>query len=223
MDFAGPDAADYANVRSLNTAFLDLTRSGNLPRHCLQGLDGRLAKRLLSLTELQADRLAATPFMLFSFRERDARYWDQLLAEPRNRDLFSVPCIDNDALMRLTAAGLGFTWQLAQRNPYAARVIAGASMHWCERIAERTFFKILAIAGMRSDLMVLRFASDNDLWLKLLDGGVMRQDNIRHSAHLSALQTVLTSHPVEDRQVWPSAARKIDRPGMRVAEEPADR
>jgi hypothetical protein len=219
MDFAEPDASDFANVRSLNTAFLALARAGALPRPCLHGLEFSLAKRLCSLTEPQAERLATIPFLLFSLRERDVRYWDQLLATPGTRDLFSAPTAASDDFSRLTSAGLGFVWQLANRNPYAARLIAGASIYWCERISERTIFRLLAIAGARSDLLVLRFASDPDLWRKLLDRGVMRQDTIRKSAHLSAVQTVLTCDRGDQRQVWPSVARKVDRPNLKVAEE----
>ncbi|MDH4048187.1 MAG: hypothetical protein OEW68_01410 [Gammaproteobacteria bacterium] len=222
MEFTGPEAADFANVRALNIAFLQLARNGKLPRTCLQGLDSRLAKRLLELTERQAERLAGTPFLLFSFRERDARYWDQLFAEPRSRDLFAVPPPSGDEFATLVAAGLGFSWQLAQRNPFAARILAGASLHWCERISERTFFRLLAIAGTRHDLLQLRFPADTDLWAKLLDGGVMRRESIRHSAHLSALQTVLTSDRFDQRPSWPVAARKVAPPGLRIAEESGD-
>lgn len=222
MDFAAPEAADFANVRALNKAFLLLARGGHLPRPCLHGMELSLANRLCTLTELQAERLAQTPFLLFSLRERDVRYWDQLLALPRTGDLFSTPTAASSEISRLTAAGLGFVWQLANRNPFVARVIAGASLYWCERISERTICSLLAIASTRNDLLVLRVASDSDLWKKLLDRGVMRQEIIRRSAQLGALQTILTSDRSDTRQVWASAARKIDRPGLRVAEDPGE-
>lgn len=219
MDFAAPDAADFANVRALNKAFLLLARDGQLARPCLHGLDGPLAKRLCSLTELQIERLSETPFLLFSLRERDVRYWDQLLALPRNRDLFANPAPATDGYSRLTAAGLGFVWQLANRNPFAARVIAGASLYWCERISERTIFNLLAVAGTRNDLLVLRTACDNDLWRRLLDRGVLRQDIIRRSAQVAALHTVLTCDRSDQRLVWAAAARRIDKPRLQVAED----
>ena len=222
MDFAGPDEADFANVRALNTAFLALARRGKLPRTCLQDMDPELAHRLQVLSESQAGRLATTPFLLFSFRERDTRYWDQLLDNGRSRDLFATSGPNDDGLARLIAAGLGFAWQLAKRNPYAARIMVGASLHWCERIAERTFFRLLALASTRCDVLVLRFAGDSDLWSKLLDCGIARQDSVRLSSHLSALQTVLTREQSEQRQVWPVAARNTNRSGLRIAEDPAE-
>jgi hypothetical protein len=222
MEFAGPDAADFANVRALNGAFLELARRRRLTRARLNGLDEKLATRLQGLTENQASRLAATPFLLFSFRERDARLWEQLLNAAGNRDLFAIASAPGDELVKLTAAGLGFVWQLAQRNPYAARVLAGASLHWCEQIAERTFLQLLSITSIRDDLLQLRSGSDSDLWRKLLDAGVTREDRLRQCAHISALQAILTHDRVDIRQAWPAAARKIDRPGLRVAEESTD-
>jgi hypothetical protein len=219
MDFAAPEAADFANVRSLNKAFLLLAREAQLPRPCLQGLETSLASRLQTLTELQVERLAQAPFLLFSLRERDVRYWDHLLTLPRNSDLFSVPQAATHEYSRLTAAGLGFVWQLASRNPFVARVVAGASMYWCERISERTIISLLAVAETRNDLLVLRVAEDSDLWKKLLNRGVMREDLVRRSAHLGALQTILTSDRSDQRQAWSHAARKIDKPGLRVADE----
>ena len=43
MEFAGPDAADYANVRALNGAFLELAHRRRLNRASLNGLDEKLA------------------------------------------------------------------------------------------------------------------------------------------------------------------------------------
>ncbi len=219
MEFAGPEAADFANVCALNSAFLELARRRRLSRACLNGLDERLANRLQGLSDVQARRLACAPFLLFSFRERDARLWEQLFKAAGNPDLFAASSAASDELARLTAAGLGFVWQLAQRNPYAARVLAGATLHWCEQISERTFFQLLAVTRIREDLLQLRSGGAGDFWLKLLDAGVVRQDRVRQCAHISALQAMLTHDRSNIRQTWATAARKMDRTGLHVAEE----
>jgi len=138
MDFQGPTLADYENVRSLNFAFLKLLQNG---------------WRLRRLGHHEIGRLAATPFLLFSFRERDDGFWQKVLTDDRTRDLFTLPMKATDDVGRLVSAGLGFVWQLAERNPFAARLLCGASTHWCEQITERTIFHILAVAGHRSDLL----------------------------------------------------------------------
>jgi len=216
MDFQGPTPADYENLRSLNVAFLELVQ-GKGSRY-LGRLPPELVLRLQRLSRSETGWLAATPFLLFSFRERDDSYWQKLLSEEKCPDLFTVPMSLTDDAGRLVSAGLGFVWQLANHNPFAARLLCGASTHWCERITERTFFHILAVAGHRADLLVLRAQQDTALWKKLLIAGVSEEAEARHVAHISALQHILTQRPV--LTAWQAAACKARNPALKVAEDP---
>ncbi len=216
MDFQGPTPADYENLRSLNVAFLELVQ-GKGSRY-LEGLPPELVLRLQRLSRSETGWLAATPFLLFSFREWDDSYWQRLLNEEKCRDLFTAPMSLTDDADRLVSAGLGFVWQLANHNPFAARLLCGASTHWCERITERTFFHILAVAGHRADLLVLRAQQDTALWKKLLITGVSEEAEARHAAHISALQHTLTQRPV--LTPWQAAACKSRNPALKVAEDP---
>lgn len=218
MDFQGPTLADYENVRSLNIAFLKLLQNGNECARYLEGLPEELGRRLRRLSRREIGRLAATPFLLFSFRERDDGFWQKLLADERTRDLFALPLKTTDDTGRLVSAGLGFVWQLAQRNPFAARLLCGASTHWCEQITERTIFHILAVAGHRSDLLVLRAQHDTEIWQKLLVDGLSNETETRHAAHISALQSVLTRLPAP--AAWSAAACASRNPALKVADEP---
>lgn len=219
MEFEGPSAVDYENVRSLNRAFLALLKRDPASRRCLATLPSRQAARLLGLSDHQAARLSSTPFLLFSLRERDDRFWEPVFADPGSRDLFAVPPATSDELGRLIAAGLGFVWQLAKHNPYAARLICGASLHWCEQLTERTFLHVLALAGLQEDILIVRSASDVDLWDKLLEGGVSRENAVRRAAHISALQCVLTNAALPAGNRWATAACATRSPVMRVAED----
>lgn len=217
MEFQGPDATDYENVSSLNRAFLTLLRRDPATRSCLAGLREPLAARLVALTESQAERLAMTPFLLMSFRERDDRFWDAAFAAVTSRDLFAVPSAADD-LGRLVSAGLGFVWQLARQNPYSARLICGASLHWCEQLTELPFFHLLAIAG-RHEVLTLRSATNAELWTKLLQSGINREQQVRRAAHISALQSVLTRASMPGGQKWAAAACVARTPSLRVADE----
>lgn len=217
MDYPGPHHADFRNVRSLNREYLMLCSrlapgsAGDSP------LADDLATLLSGLRPAQCERLAETPFLLFSFRERDADYWSRLLDADSHPDLFDAGSAGDDAVTRLVAAGLGFVWQLACQNPYAARLICGASMHWCERLAEKTLFEVVAVAAARPDLLVLREADHEPLWRKLLERGISSQREIRNAAHISALQLVLTTanrHDVRHAAVAACRARSL-----RVADE----
>ena len=216
MDFQGPTPADYDNLRSLNVAFLELVRNDG--GRYLDGLSTELSRRLKRLSRREIAWLAATPFLLFSFRERDDHFWQKLLNDEKCQDLFTVPIRSTDETGRLVSAGLGFVWQLAIHNPFAARLLCGASTHWCEQITERTFFHILAVTGRRSDLLVLRARHDNDLWSKLLHGGLSQMAAVRNAAHISALQYMLTRQPATT--AWQAAACASRDPALKVADDP---
>ena len=215
MLFEGPELRDYDNVVSLNAAYLSAIRKG-----CNAGLECAaepLVARLAGLDERQASRLAETPFLLFSFRECDDGYWDHLLGDAVPGDLFQrMPPPD---LAMLTSAALGFIWQLANRNPYALRLFCGATLYWCERIGELTFYRLLNAVRCVGDVPVLRLAGNQGLWRKLLDEGTSRDTRLRQAAQFAALQTVLTD-PSDNGQVIPLrlAARRSKPPGLSVAD-----
>jgi len=216
MAFDGPEAVDYENVVSLNHAWLTLLQRDTELTRGLSGLTETLQQRLTNLTRQQIARLAATPFLLFSFRESDDRYWTRVLAVTPGRDLFPVG--GGEDVDTLISAGLGFVWQLAQRNPYALRLICGATLYWTERIAEQTFFSLLDAVRVSGDVPAIRFAQKHEFWRKLLDGGVSRVSLARHAAQVSALQMMLTQPSASRSHSWPLAARRADVPQMQVAE-----
>lgn len=222
MAFSGPELSDYENVVSLNQAWLGLLQRDTRLRHGLMGLPDALRRRITNLSQQQTARLAATPFLLFSFREGDDRYWTRVLAGSPERDLFAAT--DTDEADTLVSASLGFIWQLARRNPYALRLICGASVHWTERIAEQTFFGLLEAVRATGDAPGVRHAQQHELWRKLLDSGVSREGITRHAAQMSALQVILTDPPGHRVESWSLAARTANPPQLCVAEknEPAE-
>ena len=216
MAFSGPHTDDFRNVVSLNRACLDLLRQDESLSGAMRDLDDASRAKIRALDESAADRLAATPFLLLSFRERDDVYWDRLLDDLPGRDLFAAD--QSEALQTLIAASVSFIWQLANRNPYALRLICGSTLYWCERIADLTCLRLLEAVRSRSDLPVLRFASHHHLWRKLLGNGTSRDYPLRNATHISALQMVLTEAPERAGATWPVAARSLKSPGLRVAD-----
>jgi hypothetical protein len=221
MEFHGPSATDYANVTSLNRAFLALLRRRGTRCRCLRELRPPLAEKLVGLAGGQADRLAAAPFLLMSFRERDDRFWEAAFAEEAHGDLFAATPSAADALASLVSAGLGFAWQLSKQNAYAARLICGASLHWCEQLTELTFMHLLSIAGRGDEVLTLRCAADSDLWAKLLSSGISREQQVRRAAHISALQSVLTRALMPAERQWRTAACAAPIPSVQVSEHDA--
>jgi len=217
MAFSGPELSDFENVLALNAAWLELLQTDNRLRAGLSGLPERLGDRITNLSKQQIGRLAATPFLLFTFREGDDRYWTCILAENPERDMFRAN--DVDEVDTLISASMGFIWQLARRNSYALRLICGGTLHWTERIAEQTFLHLLNAVRSTADVPCVRFAENPELWQKLLDGGVSRQALVRHAAQMSAFQAVLTDPPDRQAERLSLAARSTRAPKMCVAEE----
>jgi len=217
MSFDGPVERDFENVASLNAAYLALLGTEPTLQRGLSACPASLRKRLTGLSRLDCRRLSATPLLLFSFRERDDRYWDAVLDSSPEPGLFRSS--GSEPVDTLVAAALGFIWQLANRNPFALRLICGATLYWCERIAERTFFGLLDAVRNAGDVPVLRHGHSEALWQKLLDDGISADVSVRRAAQLAALQSVLTDPaPAQAAASWPLAARHVHPAGLRVAE-----
>ncbi len=218
MDFQGPKAADLANVYSLNLGFLRLLRTH---AGLLAGANTAAASvvaRLAALPVARADRVAQCPFLLFALAEAEDRRWSILFDDNEQHDLLDEMHRPPDAVALLTAATLGFLWELARRNPYATRLVSGASLGWCEQLADCAPFRLFQFAARQSNLLAPRLATHGFFWEKLIGAGSSYEVDIRRSAHLCALQTVLTRRPDERYRPSRAAACRMPAPTLRVAD-----
>ena len=218
----GPKATDLENVRALNEAFLTMLRRSPHARKHLFGLRSDVARQLIELSPRRAARLAEVPFLLFSFRERDEPFWRPAFEVDTTQDLFATAQQTHGDVSRLIDAGLGFIWQLAKQNPYVLRMLCGASVHWCEQIAEHPLIQILGFASSNHEMLVIRLEKKTEVWLKLLDAGVSDLREVRRAAHISALQTVLTYTEEVAKTAWASAACRTQTPILKVADKNAN-
>ncbi len=196
-DYPGPNPDDYANVTALNTVFIRLT---------------------LDLKGPQCGRLAAAPFLLFSLREDQPVWWDDVLREGRQGDLTDVAELTSPDLRSLQSAALSFFWHLGRRNPYAVRIISGASISWCERIANLPLITLLERAGGRGDLMQSRLSDVPGISARLLSEGISALPGVCRASHLAALQTLLRRSDFDNYTRLPAAACKMSG-AMRVLDK----
>ena len=190
-DYPGLHPDDYTNVTALNTAYIQAT---------------------LDLKGPQCGRLAAAPFLLFSLREQQLDWWQDALADGRQGDLMEPGDILRPDVRSLQLAALSFLWQLGRRNPYAVRVVSGATIAWCERVTRLPLITLLNRVGTRGDLLQSRLSGVTGISARLLDDGISADTDVRRSSHLAALQTLLTQSGVENWSRLPAAACKM--PGV---------
>lgn len=214
MHFPGPDTADLANVYALNRAFIAWQRVRPQEAAGQGELPVGMRTRLAALSCEQRERLARVPFLLPSLAEDDEPRWQSLFAEQRTRDLLQCVQPRDEAASTLIAAALGFLWQLSRRNPYAARLLTGASLGWCEQLAGCTLMELFARTLEDRSLLAPRMADSAELWHKLLTAGVSNRRHLRRAARVAALQTVLTERPFRPGRPLAAAACKM--PAVRV-------
>jgi hypothetical protein len=218
MDFQGPETADLANVHSLNRAWLDeLRRQGMTIPAAMPGTFD-VVQKLAALSIARAGLLSGCPFLIFALPEASDSRWTRLFGDDEQADLFDGLPQPPESVARLATATLGFLWELARRNPYAARLVSGASLDWCERLADSSPVRVFRFAAGEPGLLSPRLATHRAFWTKLLGAGTSDKQEIRGSAQLCALQTVLTRQSSDRYRRLPAAACLLPSPAMRVAD-----
>ena len=189
MAFMGPADHDMNNVYALNAALFTI-----IDRHS-DWIEAPpvLATRLEALGPEERERLARTPLLLLSVGEQDLKRWSPVFEAWHGHDLVSDMREPPPRVAELAAATLGFLWQLARRDTYAARVLSGASIEWCERLASSLLLDVLAFGTREPRLLRLRLGTQPTFWNKLLAAGTGSERDARLAARVCALQTALTS------------------------------
>lgn len=217
MHYPGPRTTDFREVAALNAAFLRLLGSDEGADQLLAGVATEIGARLCSLDDQAVSRLADAPFLLFSLRETDDDYWDEVNSNAGSYSLFAGSRSECSDRTRLIAASLGYVWQMARQNPYILRLICCASLYWCERIAEQPIMNVINRATATNDLLALRAAGNAGLWRKLLAGGLDRRTNVRTATHHSVLQNLLMRPLRGQGDRWRSAACRTRVPSVSLS------
>lgn len=190
MEYPGPEPADFTQVYALNRAFLDYALTAR--QRLVAELEPATRDRLFAGGREIRRRLARCPFLLFSVGEDDESLWEPFFGSEPQRDLLEDSGRPGGAELQLTCAALGLMWQLAKRNAYAARVLSGASVAWCERIADAALMDLFRYAGARRRLLRFRYATNAAFWNQLIRAAESDAQNVRAAARITALQLLLT-------------------------------
>lgn len=196
-EYRGPGVDDYANVLALNTAFIAATTNLKGP---------------------QRGRLAAAPFLLLSLRENDSRWWEDALTDRRQAELLAPAEQPNPEVRRIQTAAMSFLWHLSRRNPYAVRIISGAPIAWCDKIADLPLVTLLNRLAGRADLMKSRIEPSAEGADRLLSHGTSSARQVRLASHLTVLQQMLTRSGQDKNAKLPAAACSMSGP-LRVMDK----
>ena len=218
MEYASPQVVDLNEVYALNQTFLSMLCQEKDESGLLAALPTGLARRFSAMSLPERRRMAAAPFLLFSLREDDDGYWDDVYAVPPDRDLFEPPFGHSQCRSQLVAAALGYLWQMARQNPYTLRVVCCAPLHWCERLAEEPLMRVISCSSRRDDMLRLRAADSAAIWQKMLDAGLNRRKEIRLAAQHAVLQSLHIRPQAVGQRLVRSAACRTRIPSMGVAE-----
>jgi hypothetical protein len=217
MNYPAPDPADLSQVHALNRAFLEHATSGN--SRLLAELPSAARDRLVAGGPEARDRVARCPFLLYSLTEREEHLWERFFADQRQGDLLQSAAHPDNAEVQIACATLGMVWQLARRDSYAARVLCGASLSWCERIADTALMDLVRFAATRRELLHFRRAGDAAFWSLLSRAGSDARQ-VRDAASIACLQWLLTGTDHRRAGRLRAAACAMPAPGPRVARGP---
>lgn len=201
MEYRALTPDDLDNVRALNAVWL---QSGEADA-------GRLPARHI-------DRLAATPFLLFTLQEDDDDCWQRLLDRPPQRTLLQDSGPAADERRSLQAAALAFLWELARRNPYAARLVSQASTRWCQLVTPVPLMRLL-ICAADCNLIKARCDADAAVFRRLLRRGGSGPDDMREAVQLSAMQALLTARRAGRHEQPRAAACRVHSPVREIVDE----
>ncbi|MEM9208651.1 MAG: hypothetical protein AAGA61_05360 [Pseudomonadota bacterium] len=222
MLYTGPQPIDLQEISALNRAFIRLLGQAAEAASLLAGLPPDLAARIAAMTVEEQLYVASSPFLVFSLRERDDDYWESLCAGDASYDLLTGATAVSPERSNLVSAALGFAWQLARRNPYTLRLICGATLHWCERLADQPLTAVIHRAASRNDILELRAQSDHQLWRRLMSA-LDSDQNVRAAVRLSTLQSLLIQPAPPGAARMKSAACRQRVPSLRVADDSSSR
>ena len=180
----------------VSSYLMDVLRKGH---HQVQVTEERLREFLEGANDLI---FSVRPDGKFLYANRA---WERVLGQSSQPDLFAIPASIPKRQRNLQVNGLAFLWELSRRNPYATRIVTGAPLGWCERLASRTLVQVLACAR-RSDLAVRRFPANAPVYQRV-------------SAHMATLQSMLTAIDITAAGHLPAAACRMSAPARQVADK----
>ena len=156
----------------LNADYLELLQAEQRYGTCsaqLQFLPSRLHARLAGLADIERQRLARTPYALYSLRFEDERFWTQL-SEPAEHSLDVRYAGSRSTCLQtqFCETALLQAYQVARTMPLAARLMYSMREPVRERLAALPLWRIRRLAADHPSLLLPKWPTHACFWPDLL-------------------------------------------------------
>lgn len=161
-----------ARVHSLNLDYLELIAAEHeVPGRAaqLQYFAPKLHPVLAGLSQAQRERIASTPYALYSLCFEDVRFWRAACA-PAKAALDARYAASSSAWLQgpFCEVALIHAWQVASSNPLAARLIYSMTAEVREILIDTPLWQIKRIANDYPGLLIPRWSRNAAFWPDLL-------------------------------------------------------
>lgn len=198
-------------VAALNAQYLALLLARGAPAADPRlAADSPLLARMARLGEERLAELADCPFLLYTLGE------DELIPQYRGFGRAEELADASRGLPALALMSLTWLRSLARRNPFAVRLIAGATEGWCVELAGAAPGALVNHARRAERWMRPRFAREGRFWEDAIAAIEERRGERLRAVRTAGLQRLLSRSAIAS--AGEEATGDSARPLLRVAE-----
>jgi len=178
-----------ARVHALNLDYLELLAADCRRTPCTgqaRRLPAQLHPWIRTLSHAACDRLAASPFALYSLRFEDGLFWEQVCRDAK-RTAMSIPvaqryaCTKGSAAQAFCEVALLHAWHVTAVNRLSTRIVYAMPEVTAGRLARLTMWQVKRLAAEHPDLLAPGWPAHPAFWRDLLRFAHMG-DQVRLSA-----------------------------------------
>jgi len=178
-----------ARVYALNLDYLELLVADCGRTPCTgqaRRLPAQLHPWIRTLSHAACDRLAASPFALYSLRFEDGLFWEQVCRDAK-RTVMNLPvtqryaCNAGPAAQAFCEVALLHAWHVTAVNRLSTRIVYAMPEATAARLAQLTMWQVKRLAADHPDLLAPGWPAHPAFWRDLLRFAHMG-DQVRLSA-----------------------------------------
>lgn len=157
-----------ARIHTLNADYLELLATQSAASELSSGLPPRVHAALLALGPSERQRIARTPYALYSFRFDEVRFWQKLCAPAADSLAHRYRAAATSMIDAFCELALIDVWQVAQTDALAARLLYGLPDVVRTLLIAQPLWRIKRIAAEHSRVLAPRWPANRRYWPDLI-------------------------------------------------------